>query len=460
MLTHLLIKNFKAWKDTGPIRLAPLTVIFGANSAGKSSLGHLLLALRQTTLLTDRKRALHLGDQRSAIDLGTFGDCLHDHDLNATLEFTIGWKPSQPVTLKNLLRPSDQFRGTEMRLNAKIQADKREQPALQEFQYQLINDGKTVFKVEHGLDENAEAFLATDPDVLVRTQGRGWPVESPEKFYRFSDITLARYQNASMLAELPLQLEHVFDELTYLGPLREPPKRTYSWGGDSVPDVGPKGEFAIAALLAATAEGRRLNRRPKTRYQPFESIIAHWLKELGVISEFKVKPVAPGRKEYEVLVRTQPKSARVRLTDIGFGASQVLPALVQAFYAAPHSTIWMEQPEIHLHPKAQAALADALISATQSGENTRPRNVQLIIESHSEAFLMRLQRRIAEGRIDLKDVAIYFVAPHARGVELEELEINLFGDIENWPEHFFGDEFGEIAARTQAAMKRKQGVAP
>ncbi|HME58753.1 MAG TPA: AAA family ATPase, partial [Terracidiphilus sp.] len=72
MLTSLRIRNFKAWKDTKQIRLAPLTVIFGTNSAGKSSIGHLLLALKQTALATDRKRALHLGDAKSLIDLGTF----------------------------------------------------------------------------------------------------------------------------------------------------------------------------------------------------------------------------------------------------------------------------------------------------------------------------------------------------------------------------------------------------
>ena len=71
MLTRLLIKNFKAWADTGEFRLAPLTVLFGTNSSGKSSLGHLLLALKQTALSTDRKRALHLGDENSLIDLGS-----------------------------------------------------------------------------------------------------------------------------------------------------------------------------------------------------------------------------------------------------------------------------------------------------------------------------------------------------------------------------------------------------
>jgi predicted ATPase len=81
MLTHLQIQGFKAWRDTGPVRLAPLTVIFGANSSGKSSLGHLLLALKQTALLADRKRALHLGNENSLIDLGTFADCVYDHKI-------------------------------------------------------------------------------------------------------------------------------------------------------------------------------------------------------------------------------------------------------------------------------------------------------------------------------------------------------------------------------------------
>ncbi|WP_217652039.1 AAA family ATPase [Aeromonas salmonicida] len=109
MLTHLHIKNFKAWKDTGPIKLAPLTVIFGANSAGKSSLGHLLLALKQTTLSVDRKRPLHLGDENALIDLGTFSECLHNHDLQSALQFELGWKTQgkdlearDPLSKKNI----------------------------------------------------------------------------------------------------------------------------------------------------------------------------------------------------------------------------------------------------------------------------------------------------------------------------------------------------------------------
>ncbi|MDN5870196.1 MAG: DUF3696 domain-containing protein [Nitrococcus sp.] len=456
MLTELRISNFKAWKDTGLVRLAPLTVIFGANSAGKSSLGHLLLGLQQTTLLTDRRRAIHLGDRHSQIDLGTLSDCLYQHDLNEKLEFTLGWRLPQTVSLRDPLSPRNHYKGDHMRLESVIRADAKEQPQLERFRYELREQMKTTLKVEHGIGDQGKSYLNVEPLNLVKKQGRGWPIEAPEKFYRFSDVTLARYQNADVLSEFPLRLEHLLAGLTYLGPLREPPQRTYSWAGDTVPDVGARGALAIPALLAATHDGASLNRGPRKKYEKFDAFIARWLRDLGVIESFVVRPIAEGRKEYEVLVRTRTSSAEVKLTDVGFGVSQVLPALVQAFYAQPDSTVWMEQPEIHLHPQVQAELADAFISAVQAGQNGKPRNVQLIVESHSEHFLQRLQRRVAEEAISPNEVAAYFVRQQGAGVALVPLKINVFGEIENWPENFFADEMAEITARTVAAMRRKQ----
>lgn len=456
MLTELRIQNFKAWKDTGHIRLAPLTVIFGANSAGKSSLGHLLLALKQTALLTDRKRALHLGDANSPIDLGTFADCLHGHDLKAKLELTLGWRLPVAVTLSNPIQRGESYSGDAMRLESSIRADRNDQPQTESFTYTLLSENVETLRARHWLDEKGKPEIEAKPLNLIMKVGRKWPIEAPEKFYRFADVTLARYQNADALTEFPLQLERMLSGLTYLGPLREPPKRTYPWAGDSVPDVGQRGERAIPALLSARQEDRMLNRGPKQRRHPFDVFIAQWLRDLGVIDQFEVKPVAKGRKEYEVLVRTAKTSPQVKLTDVGFGVSQVLPALVQAFYAQPDTTVWMEQPEIHLHPRVQAALADAFISAVQSSENGKARNVQLIVESHSEAFLMRLQRRIAEEVIRPEDVAVYFVRQTPSGVDLEALELDIFGEIENWPDDFFGDEMSEIVARTAAAVSRQQ----
>jgi predicted ATPase len=116
----------------------------------------------------------------------------------------------------------------------------------------------------------------------------------------------------------------------------------------------------------------------------------------------------------------------------------------------------MEQPEIHLHPQVQAELADVFISATQARENGKERHVQLIVESHSEHFLNRLQLRIAQGTVAPEDIAVYFCRRVGSATELEPLRLTMFGEIENWPENFFGDEMADIAGRAFAAMQRKK----
>lgn len=456
MLTHLHIKNFKAWKDTGPIRLAPLTVIFGANSAGKSSLGHLLLALKQTTLSADRKRPLHLGDENALIDLGTFAECLHNHDLTNALAFELGWKiPGKELSARDPLSQK-KFAGDELRLTVTLSAAAKEQPRVDRLAYQLLRNKENQLEVDYRRDEKNKLDIYSNEYKFVRNTGRSWPLDDPDKFYRISDQSRARFQNAEFLSDFALSTEAMLNSVYYLGPLRDHPKRIYSWSGETPESVGQKGEFAIAAILAASAQERKLNRGLKKHLARFDEFIAQWLKDLGIIENFSVKPVAEGRKEYEVLVKTHAKASEVKITDVGFGVSQVLPALVQAFYCTPNSTIWMEQPEIHLHPQVQAELADVFISATQARENGKERNVQLIVESHSEHFLNRLQRRVAEGLVSSDDVAVYFCRRADAATELEPLSLNMFGEIENWPENFFGDEMADIAGRTLAAMQRKQ----
>ena len=322
-----------------------------------------------------------------------------------------------------------------------------------------MQDNATRLRIVHGRKDTS-GTLTSDPLKLKHAVGRKWPAEPPEKFYRFTDRTLLRYQNADFLAEFALATEHLLTHFFYLGPLREYPSRVYGWAGDTPSDVGKLGEQTIPALLSATREKRLLNRGPRRPLKRFDAFIASWLKDLGIIESFEIQALAAGRKEYEVLVRTHPGTPKVKLTDVGFGVSQVLPALVQAFYAPPGSVVWMEQPEIHLHPLAQANLADAFICAVQAGEGGQPRNTQLIVESHSEHFLTRLQRRVAEGVIRPEDVAIYYVKRRGAAAELEPLPEDLFGEITNWPDNFFGDEMGDVAARMRAAMQRRRDAKP
>lgn len=455
MLTHLHIKNFKAWKDTGPIRLAPLTVIFGANSAGKSSLGHLLLALKQTVLSTDRKRPIQLGDDNALIDLGTFVECLHNHDLKQLLTFELGWKLPSRLEVKDPVSGSKQA-GDNLRLHVSMQADSHGQPAIKKLTYVLLAGSHEDLAVSFERDEKGKWHIDSSKYKFVRNQGRAWALDEPDKFYRISDQSRARFQNAEFLSDFALQTEAALNNMHYLGPLRDHPKRIYSWSGETPESVGQRGEFAVAAILAASHQQRLLNRGPKQRQFRFDEFVARWLKDLGIIDNFAVKPVAEGRKEFEVLVKTHAKSSEVKITDVGFGVSQVLPALVQAFYCQPNSTVWMEQPEIHLHPQVQAELADVFISATQARENGKERNVQLIVESHSEHFLNRLQLRVAEGVVSPDDVAVYFCHRADTKTELEPLRLNTYGEIENWPDNFFGDEMADIAGRALAAMERKK----
>lgn len=193
--------------------------------------------------------------------------------------------------------------------------------------------------------------------------------------------------------------------------------------------------------------------------EPFQALIARWLKRMGLIEEFRVSPIAKGRKEYEVRIRIQAGAPEVLITDVGFGISQVLPVMVQCFYVPPNSTILFEQPEIHLHPSVQSHLADLLIEAIHAREDGEPRNTQLIVESHSEHLIRRVQRRIAEEELRPEEVAIYFVSQKKGVSKIEALQIDEYGNISNWPENFFGDDFEDITAMTLKAIERKKSRA-
>jgi predicted ATPase len=245
----------------------------------------------------------------------------------------------------------------------------------------------------------------------------------------------------------------LFQSLFYLGPLRTKAERLYSWTGIEPESVGFTGENTVAAILASRSRKISLgNKRPA---KPFEEILALKLQEMGLIEEFNVNPISQQRQEYEVKVRSKGSKDWVDLPDVGFGISQVLPVLVQCFYAPHGSIILMEQPEIHLHPSAQSALADVMIDVINSKENGANRNIQLIIETHSEHFLRRLQRRIAENKVSQEKVSAYFANITKTPATLEPLQIDIFGNIQNWPENFFGDEMGDIAEQAKAAMERR-----
>ena len=108
MITKLRIRNFKGWKDTGELRLAPITVLFGGNSSGKSSIGQFLMMLKQTTESNDRVAGLQLGgSQRSIVDMGTWEDMVYGHQSEAALSFSLEWELPQQIRVNDPVKDLD-----------------------------------------------------------------------------------------------------------------------------------------------------------------------------------------------------------------------------------------------------------------------------------------------------------------------------------------------------------------
>jgi hypothetical protein len=354
--------------------------------------------------------------------------------------FSLAWDLPRPLIIR------DPHTKTTIRSQAKsleFACSLKETPtdrlAVQEFQYTLADQNFSMKrKGESG--NKYELLSHGDEFRFVRTQGRVWDLPSPVKFYGFPDQVYAYFQNAGFLADLQLAFESLFKQLYYLGPLREFPQRHYPWKGSEPADMGRRGERVVDAILAAKERGAYISPGYKRKRLTLEQRVAIWLKELGLIHDFSVKPIASGSNMYQVHVRQTPASAEVLITDVGFGVSQILPVLVLCYYVPMGSTILLEQPEIHLHPSVQSGLADVFIDAIKN------RNVQIIVETHSEHLLRRLQRRIADQTLSDEGTALYFCEAGPDGSTLTPLKLSLFGEIENWPKNFFGDEFGEMAA--------------
>ncbi len=452
MLTRLRLRNFKAWREAD-LTFGNVTGLFGTNSAGKSSLLQLLLLLKQTRNATDRGLVLDLGGPGDMANLGTFADIVHGHDESRRIGWKLDWTLPRPLKINDPLGAPARslFEGNCLRIRCEVGL-RRARLWPQELSYRF-GGAEFSLKPKSGSDRKYELTTDSEDFRFKRIKGRPWPLPHPVKTHLFPNQTRILYQNAGFLGDFELAYEKLMDSIYYLGPLREYPRRDYHWAGSSPDDVGQRGERTVEAILAATTQNKRRSLGHWKRKKKFQEMIAYWLKALGLIHEFRLEDIGKGTNLYRAMVKTSPSSVPVALTDVGFGVSQVLPALVLLYYVPEGSTVLMEQPEIHLHPSVQSGLADVMLKVATT------RNVQIIVESHSEHLMRRLQRRVAEGEgeISSENVKLYFVSAIRGVARVEDLVLNRWGEIENWPERFFGDEMGEIAAIAKATLRRKLG---
>lgn len=421
MITHIRMKNFKSWQDSGEVKLAPLTGFFGTNSSGKSSLLQMLLLLKQTV---GSDKTLFFGDENSLVNLGSFREVIHGHKEEELLELEFEWKTGAPFTIEAHLENSVGYYESISVTTDSVTFN----PSI------LWKDGKLVvegnpYRVKYGSREAVVSGGTYSNKIYGEASGSRSP--------------------SSPINQLSSEFEKLFSRVYYLGPTRVHPQRYYHWEMTHPKEIDLWGNKAVDALLSARV--RQLTTAHNGKRVPIEGRISTWLQKMELAHSFSLVPKGSLEdNNYEIRIRKTPNSAEVTLADLGHGVGDLFPLLVHCCYVPEGSTLILEQPGIHLHPMAQAQLADLFL------EVITERNLQILVESHSEHLLNRLQRRVAEEKIAADQTALYFCRHIDGASKIDKLDMDEFGNITNWPESFFGDEMGDLFAMTEAQRERQK----
>lgn len=425
MFTKLRLTNFKAWEDTGEVSLKPVTMLLGTNSSGKSTLIQGLLLLKQTAQSPDRTVHLNLGGDEinDLFNFGDFENVLRQGAANPR-QFTLAFSFQSPA-IESRIREGEFWCSYGQNSAGGV--------AIQEWcvktgdrQFRSIRRGKGAYSV------------IVDEENQPRDKGRHL---SPERSISLSAEAIAMLGiDGPVVEDLSLAIRRELENIVYLGPLRRKPERDYVWNKSRPGDIGSDGHRAIDVLLAsALMKGEDQNRIIEG--------VSKWLVKMKVADKLEVKQLGRSTR-YEVVIHRDGVEANLR--DVGIGISQVLPVLTIAYFAPCGSTIILEEPEIHLHPLAQSALAELFVEVSQE------RNVQFIVETHSEHLFRRMQTLIAKQQVTPKEAAMYFVERDGKTARMRQLELDDFGRVKNWPEGFFGDALGETREQARLMFARQQ----
>jgi predicted ATPase len=446
MLTKIRLENFKSWRELD-LDLSNLTILFGTNSSGKSSVLQALLLLKQTAMGFDRSLAMNLGGGDTYyVDLGSYVDLVFKHEEEKRIGIRLSWNvimPSSHVMLDSFPSSSNVSDDVPLDILYGVVWQKQSDDIfVEQLEYDVVNRfDERIFIHTQRAEANKYAFTTSEKSqeklakrVFVQSCYLISPSLDPPDFF-LSDVWLTTQA-------FNRRFESLVQGVHYLGPLRSYPERLYPWRGAAPQDIGLKGEKTIEVLLASARNDPDLVRH-----------VSFWLAKLGLVNTFDISSIDNAKRFYEPRVKIGAEQVNSALIDVGFGISQVLPIITLLFSALEGSIVLIEQPELHLHPSAQAGLADLFLHVAET------RNLQLIIESHSEHILTRLQRRIGEAEnvyATPEHIKMYFCEAGENGSVTTEVEVDRFGHIKNWPKNFFGDMSGDIEAMSRAGIERRR----
>ena len=457
-------QNYRGYEDTGWLQLRPLTLLVGGNNAGKTSLYSPLLLLKQT--LDFARPSTALLSQGDLFDAGHYRDFVRDHNIasNVTFAFELDAFPTFSYTAS--LESDESPRSLEVTFSA---ADERGLRTQLE-RYRLLNaQGHALLRRQRrpdgsfGVDsallpsEQAvgrppgpvsrlrEAMRAERPSHFLFSGSGGLigvrdlNTTKPEHLDRVRLWLNAGIRHFQVQNAVNASAHRQLNRISYVGPLRALPQRTYRLSVEPPADVGTDGRYAPELLYRDQVEGSG----------ELVAAINLFLDDCdyGNIS-FRT---GADDESFEVLIGSKFGGPSANLADSGMGLSQLLPLITQSLAARPASLSVVQQPEIHLNPALQVRFMDHLAKRLAEGQT-------VIIETHSEHLLLRLRRLIAEGAVDAGQVSLLFADRADVSAHVRPVTIRRNGSIpkEEWPQGFFAEQLQDslMLARAQARRPR------
>ncbi len=444
MINYIRCRNFKCFKDTGRVKIAPITVLVGENNSGKTALIQALYLPALTLKSEDPAVSLRLLTED--YDYGSFKDLVFNHEENKKITFEYG---GTIEGLEDLVKKHGKF---DAKLIVSYGYDK--------------NVGEIKLRELSLEDERGERLRLKfgEGDTVERVYMRGYEKyanrlnEIYEQQYFFAQPRYDPFKTSKLIGEI-LGEERVqdclnelvfnfrvlyrfagfFERLTHLGPIRVTAKRTYLYSGEVTKNIGERGERALQNYAAMIRKEGSADRKVK-------SLIEKGLAKLGFV--VGIYPERVGTRHYEFWTSHRKSNLRANLADTGFGASQVFPVILSLMRSKKGETLLFEQPEIHLHPAAQAELGSVFVRAFSSKK-------RFVVETHSESLMLRiLTELVRRKKFNKEDIIVHYTLAGKGTHKVRTIPVNDKGEfLRNWPKGFFEENYRESLKLFQARQR-------